>query len=807
MSFVLILHIHVDFQTNSRYAPRTSSFGISSNTANRTSSDSSTSSPSASAGGTYQTYRKSTTPSILKKYSNFSLPGSVDKNSDGKKSNTNDKLASKDCSKITSSIPRCRPSTKYTAYESTESQGLRYGSSSRFGGQIARSPIKEKALPVFGVSATVCRRSESKERSPEKTLFVTRATSPTPPSHSSFLRSRRMDNDDVLLSEICNTTSIEGRRQSVGCQTEENETNKAPTPPSRVASLSTKFTSIGNSGSGRYASITSAYRCPRPTDLPIRNTSLARSAYHSPTEKASPNESSAERSSFSLHSSYNPSARTPSPLAALNKSLSTLAIENSKPRNDDDSDTENESSYDEDYPIKSEKDRYSFITTMVGQSIPASELSDKPPKYPLSPINAKCKPIVREAVANDDRTLSVRSSSAASSAGSCEEDVSEKGCGNGNGNDNDKYIPLFNAINDGNNNIRTDAPAANAYNGEREYDSNVANKPHFARKTDSDDDFGYRIRKMDSADSPWWCKTPDSESLSDRNQEHCRQQRSDCSRSSGGDASDKSARPFGYAIRKMDSADAPWWCNSEEDSRSSRSQADPTKGNRIADTGTEDSVSTASLSNYKIRKMDSSELLWNCNSEASNKTDLNDDNPTEVDWWKENDGHPQTNSSPSIPEWWNGVKNEDQVDGCVENYKTNKILRVKKIELVKKVDIDNRCDTPNGYKITKIDSGDEAWWLNEEKQETENRGNGGFQNPRGGTCEPQNEHNNSFSADNYKLKYVNELDNLLLYIGDHTNIDELLGTEVPPPAAPVTPTGDDSSTEDELSESMQLSYK
>jgi len=95
----------------------------------------------------------------------------------------------------------------------------------------------------------------------------------------------------------------------------------------------------------------------------------------------------------------------------------------------------------------------------------------------------------------------------------------------------------------------------------------------------------------------------------------------------------------------------------------------------------------------------------------------------------------------------------------------------------------------NDYRVKKIDSGEEPWWLESEKKDSKSE--------ESSRCnEAEQTQDAEEEEGNYRqIRYVNELENLLLYIGKHTNIDELLGTEVPPPAAPTTP---NTSSDDEI---------
>lgn len=77
---------------------------------------------------------------------------------------------------------------------------LRTGSASRFGAPIVRSPIKEQSVTVFGV----CNVPDI-ETEPFVDIMVsvvTRGTSPTPPAHSTFLRSKHAGQQEVTMSMV-----------------------------------------------------------------------------------------------------------------------------------------------------------------------------------------------------------------------------------------------------------------------------------------------------------------------------------------------------------------------------------------------------------------------------------------------------------------------------------------------------------------------------------------------------------------------------------------------------------------------------
>lgn len=77
---------------------------------------------------------------------------------------------------------------------------LRTGTAGRFGAPIVRSPIKEQSVTVFGV----CNVPDMETQTPVDITVsvVTRATSPTPPAHSNFLRSKHAGQQEFTVSMV-----------------------------------------------------------------------------------------------------------------------------------------------------------------------------------------------------------------------------------------------------------------------------------------------------------------------------------------------------------------------------------------------------------------------------------------------------------------------------------------------------------------------------------------------------------------------------------------------------------------------------
>lgn len=74
------------------------------------------------------------------------------------------------------------------------------GAANRFGAPTVRSPIKEQSVTVFGV----CNVPDIKPESPVDVMVsvVTRATSPTLPAHSNFLRSKHAGQQEFTMSMV-----------------------------------------------------------------------------------------------------------------------------------------------------------------------------------------------------------------------------------------------------------------------------------------------------------------------------------------------------------------------------------------------------------------------------------------------------------------------------------------------------------------------------------------------------------------------------------------------------------------------------
>lgn len=77
---------------------------------------------------------------------------------------------------------------------------LRTGNANRYGTPIVRSPVKEQSVTVFGVCNVPDMETET--TMDVMVSVITRGTSPTPPAHSTFLRSKHAGQQEFIMSMI-----------------------------------------------------------------------------------------------------------------------------------------------------------------------------------------------------------------------------------------------------------------------------------------------------------------------------------------------------------------------------------------------------------------------------------------------------------------------------------------------------------------------------------------------------------------------------------------------------------------------------
>lgn len=168
---------------------------------------------------------------------------------------------------------------------------------------------------------------------------------------------------------------------------------------------------------------------------------------------------------------------------------------------------------------------------------------------------------------------------------------------------------------------------------------------------------GFRIRKMDSSHEPWW------------SQEEGEQQRVD-----------ENMNEKTFQLRKMDSSSVPWWAEQEtEGAEHEQRQAHVERSN-------DSDRSTSELNQYYRNR---------ANSPASNTN--------EGSWWQGDNGNYPESGIGETPLgekcWW-----------LEENTKADEETQdVAKLESYDRV-------SKKQYLITKIESGERAWWMGQEEE-------------------------------------------------------------------------------------------
>ncbi|KAL1456268.1 hypothetical protein WDU94_001012, partial [Cyamophila willieti] len=251
---------------------------------------------------------------------------------------------------------------------------------------------------------------------------------------------------------------------------------------------------------------------------------------------------------------------------------------------------------------------------------------------------------------------------------------------------------------------------------------------------------GFCIRKMDSTHEPWWSNDEGKKSPQPPVNENSNKQ------------------PF--SLRKMDSSDVPWWVEQQK-----QQQETPQLNQSIADQTNDSDRSTAELNQFYM-----------------NRANLSDaEKPTESQWWSgDRSNYPESGigDTPSGEKcWWiegNDQENEEQ-EGDVAT-----------------LDSYDRTSKKQ-YLITKIQSGERAWWMGQEERNDQQP-----HPPTITTTGPPDDmdpiEDEEPLIDQLLASYRTHspvVEDQYNFIGRHKNIDDLLGNEVPPPAAPVTPQSSD----------------
>lgn len=160
--------------------------------------------------------------------------------------------------------------------------------------------------------------AKSENKFPEKKIkMVTRATSPSSPSNSVFLRQRRADLEKVVEFEVTRNRKYVHTRSS-SMQTDEHPPAPPPPPPTtvRTSSWNNRFSTSSAStyspssspAPSHYSSntpnrLSTGYSYARPSDLPIRSSSFKPSDF---SKEASPAPRSPRLSSYKSDSPSSP---------------------------------------------------------------------------------------------------------------------------------------------------------------------------------------------------------------------------------------------------------------------------------------------------------------------------------------------------------------------------------------------------------------------------------------------------------------------------------------------------------------------
>lgn len=350
----------------------------------------------------------------------------------------------------------------------------------------------------------------------------------------------------------------------------------------------------------------------------------------------------------------------------------------------------------------------------------------------------------------------------------------------------------------------------------------------------------YSVRKMDSFDTPWWLneeKNPcisDDSKLSSNKVEYTK---SDYSLAKSPEIM------ASYGIRKMDSFDSPWWLSGDE-AKQANSLSDKSIKNQCNGENVIESFPIGSKNEENINRHENQWWLNN-GIDSQLETDLptlngmSDVEETDNNYLDSNDLEPWNNDYPSRQKmdsielnWWEkDKKNTDTISTSVSIDWSRDGPELSNNQLKS-----TSTDSPlkNLPSVRKMDSFDSPSWLASEESEslshepkqTTSSGDAVSSSSKRveelvdsspdwwGEKSPSDDFVRT-KRTSLRIKKIenivneapvesitnnipketnlqNELDQLMLFIGGCRNIDELLGNEEPPPAAPTTPPDTDS---------------
>lgn len=349
----------------------------------------------------------------------------------------------------------------------------------------------------------------------------------------------------------------------------------------------------------------------------------------------------------------------------------------------------------------------------------------------------------------------------------------------------------------------------------------------------------YGVRKMDSFDSPWWLKDEKSSSASIDLKVRANKEefiKSDHS-------SIKSPEmTVSYGVRKMDSFDSPWWLSGDE-AKQTHSLNDTSNESQCIENKADGSLLNNPESETNINEHENQwwlrnghETQFETNVPQLNENSIIEDNDNNHSY--SNKIEPWNNDYPSVrkmdsseSQWWEpDQKNMDARSTSISiDWSRDGPDSIQP----KSTSTDSPMKTIPG--VRKMDSFDSPSWLASEESESQSH-KPKHTNSGGSALSSDSKHKeelvdsspdwwgeNNQSDDFVRTKRTSlrikkienvasetimepnvivntskepnlqdELDQLMLFIGGCRNIDELLGNEEPPPAAPTTPPDTDS---------------
>lgn len=343
----------------------------------------------------------------------------------------------------------------------------------------------------------------------------------------------------------------------------------------------------------------------------------------------------------------------------------------------------------------------------------------------------------------------------------------------------------------------------------------------------------YSVRKMDSFDTPWWLKDEKNSYASDDSKlsPNKIESKSDHSLTKSPEMTTMS-----YGIRKMDSFDSPWWLSGDESKQVSslsnsliQNQCIEESPNEICEVNPENNDENQWwLKNGHESKLETD--LPQLNEDSS--TDEDDENyldskklepwkndypsmkkmdSSESNWWEQDHKNTDTRSTSISIDWSrDGPEISNELKRTPIGSPSKQILNIRKMDSfdspswLASEESETQSHEPkptssgdavssSSKHIKKLGDSSTDWWGEKNESDDfvrtkrtslrikkiENVANEDIEEPK-------------IKSPPKELNLQDELDQLMLFIGGCRNIDELLGNEEPPPAAPKTPSDTES---------------